>query len=149
MGLYSYRASKKLKELLEQAGEGGDKERLSLAEEIDVARVMAERAIRLFDGACLGEEASKVSTSLKHASIKNVQECLKLVADLTSQYAKLMLVSDDVFSSTQVEYILAGVTKVLADHIENQAVIDSIINAIGELCTTEKKIGRQVNITIG
>lgn len=150
MGLYSYRASKKLTDLLDRAREGGDPERLSLAEEVDVARTLCERAIRLFDGACLGEQADKVSTSLKHASIKNVQESLKVVADLVQAYAKMMLVSDDVFNATQVEYLMKGITEVLAEVLEDEpSKVEAILEGLGKLFSADKKASRQVSITIG
>lgn len=151
VGLYSYRASTKLKDLLARAREGGSKERLDLAEELDLARILCERSIRLFDVSCLDEEKSKdVSPELKQAAVHQLEQSIKLVADLTNQYAKLLVVSDEVFSAAQMDYILQGVAEVLAVHLEDHPdLIDPIVDGIGKLCAPEKGQGRAVNITIG
>jgi len=151
VGLYSYRASTKLKDLLARAREGGSKERLDLAQELDLARVLCERSIRLFDVSCLDEEQSKkVEPELKQAAVRQLEASIKLVADLTNQYAKLLVVSDEVFNAAQMDYIIQGITEVLAVHLEDcPDKIDPIIKGIGKLCAPEKGGGRAVNITIG
>jgi len=151
VGLYSYRASTKLNDLLSRAREGGSKERLDLANELDLARVLCERSIRLFDASCLDPESCEnVKVSLKQAAVKQLEASLKLVADLTNQYAKLLVVSDEVFNAAQMEYITLGIAEVLAVHLEDHPeLIDPIIKGVGALCAPEKGGGRAVNITIG
>lgn len=155
LGLYSYRASTKLKDLFARAREGGSKERLDLAEELDLARILCERSIRLFDASCLDEKTAKdVKPALKQAAVRGVEASLKLVADLTTQYAKLLVVSDEVFNAAQMEYITAGIAEVLAVHLEpfleqDPKIIDKVIAGVGKLCAPEKGGGRAVNITIG
>lgn len=150
VGLYSYRASAKLKDLLARAKDGGSKERLDLAEELDLARILCERNIRLFDAACLDPETSKnVKPHLKVQAMKGLEASIKLVADLTASYAKLLVVSDEVFNAAQMDYIIKGLTDVLAAHLEdNPELIGKIIEDVGKLCAPEKK-GRDVNIVIG
>jgi len=152
MGLYSYRASKELKDLLAKARAGGDTKRLNLAKEVDLARVTCERAIHLFDVSCLGPKSEDITPELKQAATRNLQDNLKLVADLTNQYAKLLVVSDEVFNAAQMDYILKGLAEVLAVHLEpfieeNPELIDKIIKGVGSLAAPDK--GRTVNISIG
>ena len=155
MGLYSYRASTKLKDLLARAREGGSKERLDLAEELDLARILCERSIRLFDKSCLDPETKdSIKEELKQAAIRQLEASIKLVADLTNQYAKLLVVSDEVFNAAQMEYIIQGISEVLAVHLEpfvdeHPDLMDKIVEGVGRLCAPEKGTGRAVNITIG
>lgn len=150
-GMYSTRASAKLKELLKSAGPN-EKERLNLAGEVDMARVLAERAIRLFDGACCSEGSDKIDASHKQAAVRLVQESLKNVADLVNSYAKLILVSDDVFNGVQVEYLTTMIADILTRHLheDHKDVLDACLVEVADRLRAPDKAqaGRPVNITI-
>ncbi len=155
-GMYSKRASARLKELLASASDDAI-DRLSLAEEVDVARVMCERAIRLFDGACVGEGADKTDTATKATAVSLVQASLKNVADLVNSYAKLMLVQESVLNAVQVDYLTKMLGEILTRHLhdDHKDVLDAVLHEVEERLRAPDKeqsgIGSKppVNITIG
>jgi hypothetical protein len=146
--LYSRHASQQLKDVLERVASTPD-ERQSLADEIDVSRAMCERAIRLFEQACLSDQAKDYSIEIKTRSVEMVQTSLEAVSKLIQAHTKLMVMSDRMLTTEQIEYMFVQLNKTLTNQLlpDHPEIFERITEVISNIRLPEKS-GSVVNITI-
>jgi len=88
MGYYSKKIGGSLAKALEEVADG-IKERKDLSEEVDLARVMAERSLKMFEIVCLSEQSVKASNESKHQAIAGAREAISFVAKMVKDLAAL------------------------------------------------------------
>jgi len=150
MGFYSKRVSKTLQKLLEEAGEGGPQARMDLAEEVDLSRANAERALKVFDTVCLNPDTKnqdKITDELRIQAQSNLRDALTFVSDMVGKYGKMLMLSNDLLSGAQVKHVVdqvvLAVTEVLGeDHVE----LPRILARLENLKAPDKDQARHINI---
>jgi len=137
--------SKRLKDVLEEYEDAGD-ERLSLAVEVDVARVLCERSLALFDATHFGDKEYDVE--LKAASRANLRESLSHVASLVEKYAKIIALEKNSYSPEHVDQIVSQITRILARYLvpTHQEIFDSIKTELNDMVIVDAP---KVSINIG
>jgi hypothetical protein len=152
MGFYSNRVSKRLAELLKEAGEGGTQKRMDLAEEVDLARVNAVRALNIFDKTCLDPDTCKkegITDELRIAAQSNLREALSFVADMVTKFGKATQLSEDLLNAVQVEYVVIELTMILKEELgEDNEAMPRVLKRLTELSLPEKQATRNVTIAI-
>lgn len=94
-GFYQKYAGPKIKAFLQEMAESDiGKQRISLIEEIDSARLLASRAMVVFEKVCMSEdgkdkEGNPYSPEMKAAATSNLRASLDHVSELVIKHAKL------------------------------------------------------------
>ena len=146
MTLYTKRASIPLKALLDEVAKKSPSERMSLADEIDVARIICDRAIKTFDKVFFNEDPNKeISDKSKLGTMRLVQDSLEHVSRLVAQHAKVLALSDATLNTEQCGYMIDQIVKILDDHlVDQEEIYKLIVQDLNKMKLPEKK----VNITI-
>jgi hypothetical protein len=106
---YTRRASKRLNKLLALASQD---ERTSLAQEVDLARVMCERNIRIYDKVVL-ENAG--SAKLKAKATQGLKEALRFVQESVRAHSASLAVSNTVVPVEHLAQVRQQFLKALED----------------------------------
>lgn len=106
--------------LKELAGQGPD-ERMSLSQEIDLARELAKKALDLYDLAHYGEKEQ--DENLRIASREHLKTALDGVADLVGRAARAQSLSASVISIQHIEHLAAQFTKILETHVLDEQIL--------------------------
>lgn len=144
---YVSRASKRLQEALQEFSEA-ESERFSLEAEIDLARLLTERAVRLFDEAHYGEHAADVKDELKVASRAALMSNLKNVMECVEKAAKVMALTRGMYTPQQVQQLVVQVTRVIEQHVSDPQVLKDIMLAIEGIKTSNESAKATTNIVI-
>lgn len=116
-GYYSRRASSTLKERLEELAVVEPNRRLSLLEEVDLARVGCERAVQLFEAACLGPDSDKASLETKAAALGVMRASLEHVGKMVADAARARKDSLETVDVEQLDYIVSQILVILEEEI--------------------------------
>lgn len=119
-GYYSQNAGPRLRQVLEELRTAPPEERMSLADEIDLARMLTERHVRIFEATCVGEQSDKASDELKAAAIAGLRRALSHVSDMVTKAAKVRALHDGTVDAEGVDYIVAQVVKIVEDEIRDK-----------------------------
>ncbi len=151
MGFYSSRVSKTLKALLDEAAGSHAAERMDLAEEVDLARATAERALKIFDKVCLDPETSandKITDELRIHAQSNLRDALKFVSDMVGSYGKMACLSKDILNAIQVDYLVIQLTVILQEELgEDSDELPRILERLQDLKAPDKSEVKN-NVTI-
>lgn len=129
---YSRHAGAKLKTILQQLQEDRPDERLSLEDEVDLARATTLRSIKLWEAAeeSDNDEARGLATALVRDSINHVSNVVKNAAQVSALTKQTIKVGD-------VGYVIAQVTRILEDELggsdAGKLVLDRITKRFDEL----------------
>jgi len=138
-GLYSRRANKRLKELLTDAANA---ERNSLAEEVDVARVLAARAMKSFEKICIEDPPTELAADkaklgrLRATATASLRTALSQVASLVTAHSKV--ISEQALDAHAAEYVVAQVVKILQERIEDEELLNALVTDLEELKVPSK-----------
>ena len=121
MSWYTKRAGPILRERLEELRNASPDERHSLADEIDLARLIAERNVRIYDKTVLEGNGSD---KLKAAATEGLRHALNHVTDIVSKAARVHAVSSSVVELEHIDYILQQVTRVIEEEV---ADVDKVL----------------------
>lgn len=131
-GRYTRGVSTTLKQRLEELSAESVQERVSLAEEIDVARLLAERAVKIYDAVVLAED-STASPEIKANASSVVQSSLDAVAKLVEKFARVDALMKDKIPAHQIDFILLQVGQALdkgLDRLKTFGVDPNLIEGI-------------------
>jgi hypothetical protein len=150
---YSKRLGPKLKQLLAEAEAEGDA-RLALEQECDVARVMALRAIEMYDKVVIEDGLKGKNLDEDHVSRLKAQatitlrEALNHVASLVLASHKAKALSASTLDAKNVDWVISEVGLVIARHLreDSPALFDKIMTDLNNI----KVIGKEgkANVTI-
>jgi hypothetical protein len=123
---YSKYAGTKLKDLLEEVSKQSDKERMSLAEEIDVARINTSRALQIFEKVGLNNDFRDTSgkqveltqdqiLKFKTMSAEAVSSGLNQVSALVQAMAKVEALKADKISVNNIKWVVDRVLRLIED----------------------------------
>lgn len=132
MSFYSRRAGPTLKARLEELREANPSERHSLADEVDLARLIAERNVQIYEAAVL---ENKGSDELKAEASACLRAALNHVSDLVSKAAKVHAVSNSVIELEHIDYIIAQMTRAIEEEVAeyDRVLADRLIDRLGKI----------------
>lgn len=143
---YSKHAGRSLKSLLEEVASQPDDERLSLAEEIDVARINTARALQFFEKIVLNEDfrdkdgnqveiGPEKMLQLKSTCSNAVKQGLDQVASLVQAMAKVEALKQDKISVHNIKWIVARIMRLIEEEVEpvNSECAKRLCNRISDL----------------
>ena len=138
MTWYSRRAGPILKDRLEEMRQANPSERHSLADEVDLARLIAERNVQIYEAAVL---EGKGSEELKAEASTALRSALNHVSDLVSKAAKVHAVSNSVIELEHIDYIVQQMTRAIEEEIAEQdrVLADRLIERLGKIKLPEGK----------
>lgn len=145
MGIYSKRASAKLKQKLEELQELTADERIDLSEEIDVARVLAERAINMYDEMVIQEKGDARS---KASAAMVLKDALRHVSELVAQHARVQAIAADKVSVHNLKWIADQVCKIIKEEIPDIQLQDRLIGRIEEMKLVSDELKPKVVLSI-
>jgi hypothetical protein len=114
-GYYSKGAGIALKERLAELRADEPARRHSLAEEVDLARIGCDKAVRLFEAACMGAE--KASPDAQAAALSLLRQSLDHVAELVVKASKARRDSLETVDLEQLDYIVDQVVIILEEEV--------------------------------
>jgi hypothetical protein len=137
---YSKHAGKKLSDLLAELALQNDDERLSLAEEIDVARLNASRVLNLFEKIVIEESftgadgkqldlTAETKMKLKSSCANAVKESLDQVSSLVQAMAKVEALKADKISVNNIKWVVNRIMRLI-----EEIVVPYNADAAKELC---------------
>lgn len=129
-GYYTKRAGPLLAEKLKELENAPEKEKYSLEGEMDVARVLCERAVALFDAACSGNKGKEVSPETQALAIATCKTALTHVTNIVSEAAKIRVLNNEMLDSHGVAFVIAQVQTILEETVlpvVGQEKMDEII----------------------
>lgn len=123
MSRYAKSVSKSLAERLKQLSEESPDERASLADEVDVSRMLAERAMRVFDAVVVQEKENsqgvKPTPEQKALAIQAVRSAMDSTADLVSKMARVSALTSDKVTFDQIAFVVAQFGQILEAEIKD------------------------------
>lgn len=131
MKRYSKGLSQTLGARLQELADEKPQARHSLEDEIDVARVLAERALKTFDQVCV-EQADSTSPTAKGLATQLARDSMTHVADVVLKAAKVRAVSREVVDLEMLDYLTKEVEKVLMRRLEQGSVPRDVVDGILE-----------------
>ena len=139
MGYYSRNVSLTLREKLEELERMSPEERFSLAEEIDLARTMASKALQLYDLAFHGE--TEVDEKSKSTAYSLMQDALKFVADIVKKAAEAKKIHESTVDFEQVAYLTRAITKIVQEEIADvdRSMADRVVERLNAIKIPERK----------
>jgi hypothetical protein len=99
---------------LQELREASPDERHSLAEEIDLARLIAERNVRIYDKTVIEGQGS---AELQAAATESLRSSLDHVTDIVAKAARVHAVSSSVVELEHIDYILQQVSRVIEEEV--------------------------------
>lgn len=135
---YSRRVGPTLANKLKELSEGDTARfRHSLAEEIDVARVMTEKAVHRFEKVCLdgkNKDGKEFSGQVKAMTMDALRQSLKFVSETVEKSARVRALDASVVEAEHIEYAAKQIVKILQHHLPDdlelsKRIIDDV-NAI-------------------
>ena len=145
-GLYSRRAGQKLKALLEGAAAA---DRASLEEEVDLSRVLCDRAVRTFEKLCIDEVPDTLKdkpgklASMRAKATSQLRQALSHVSSMVLSHRKV--VSETALDAHAAEYVVAQVVKILEERLDDQDLMETIVHDLEAL----KVPAPTVTVTVG
>lgn len=111
---YSHLAGPALKEKLAELSGLTSDERLALDDEIDMARVLTERSVRIFEATCLN--GNDVKPELRTLAIQQLRSSLGFVTETVQKAAKTRALNEGLVGLQDLDYVLGQVIKI-ADRV--------------------------------
>lgn len=150
MTWYGRKAGSKIAELLKEMS--GEKEKLlNLEEEVQLARVMAQRAVELYETAHLGPDAHKVNDETKALATANLRVALDHVTMTVEKATKVRVMmaegnvdADDI--RTLAQSLTANVIEAGRKLALNDEQIEQLTSAMAQ---TRVPDGKRVTVVIG
>lgn len=151
-GRYASQVSTALGEKLAKMAEEPDDERLSLAEEVDVARVLTSRALKIYDLAINGRGADgqEASEEIRQAAAQGLNQALEATSRLVERFAKVNTLTSGFITAKQIGFLVAQFNKIIADEIQDEEVRNRIAAKIREIdIPDDPNLDPRVGIAIG
>lgn len=138
MSWYTRRAGPILRERLEELRTAAPDERHSLADEVDLARLMAQRNVAIYDTVVLD---GKGSDELQAMATAGLRGALNHVSEIVSKAARVHVVSSTVIELEHIDYVLQQVTRIIEEEVadKDKAIADAVINRIAEIKLPEQR----------
>tara|TARA_R100000152_G_C6769237_1_gene195002 strand:+ start:403 stop:900 length:498 start_codon:yes stop_codon:yes gene_type:complete len=138
MSWYTRRAGQKLKDALTELKEQSPDERHSLADEIDLARLLAERSVRIYDATVIEGQGSD---DLKASATAGLRASLNHVTDVVSKAARVHAVSNAVIELEHIDYIVQQVNRIIEEEVADvdKALADRVVERIAGIKLPEKR----------
>lgn len=127
---YTRRSGSKFKKLL--AALEGD-ERMDLSAEVDLARVMCERSVHLYEITCISPPEGKTpSARSKALATENLRTSLNHVSDMVKKLAAVSAVSSTTIPVERLTQISTQLANVLARHLskDHPTLYEAIVKDI-------------------
>lgn len=119
MGWYSKNAGTKLAAKLEEIAAMGPDERHSLAEEIDISRLLAERALLIFEKTVIDPPpGTEVPTELKARASETLRDRLQDVSDMVAKASAVRAKLESVVGVEDIGYVVHQVKKILQEELD-------------------------------
>lgn len=145
MAWYTGKAGEALDQAVRKMA-GTPDDRMSLAEEIDIARVAALEAAKAFSMISLSDEMvdgkPKFSLALKTATTDMMLDRINTVAELVAKHSKIRMLSESVVDIEQLDYITSQVSMILNHRLANvveKEYIDLIAQDMRQIKLPERK----------
>ena len=124
VGYYSRNAGKRLADKLDALASMDPDERNSLTEEIDLNRLLAERALKAFEATHYGDK--EVSEKLKALAAQNLRDALQDVTEVVAKSAIIRSRSAEVVGIEDLGFIIHQIKKILDEEDVDPRVIDRL-----------------------
>lgn len=146
MSWYARRAGPVLRERLEEMRAAAPDERHSLADEVDLARLLAERNVAIYDAVVV---QGKGSDDLKTAATAGLRSALNHVSDIVGKAARVHAVSSTVVELEHIDYVLQQVVRIVEEQVAavDKKLADGVIDALGDIKLPEDRVGEDAEET--
>mgnify|MGYP007032476559 CR=1 FL=1 len=126
---YSKRAGPILQDRLKELRESSPDERHSLSDEIDLARLIAERNVVIYERTVM---VDKGSAELKASATESLRSSLDHVTDIVSKAARVHSISSSVVELEHIDYILQQVTRIIEEEVasNDQKMADVVLEKL-------------------
>lgn len=143
MAIYSRIAGPILREKLEALAALPPDERHCLGEEVDLARVMAEKALRLWEAAHTNGNEEKASPETKALANKALRDALSFVSDLVVKASKVRSTNESTVDVEQLDYIVKQVTHVIEEEIadHDRGMADRVVERLRNIRMPDRSGG--------
>lgn len=126
MGFYGRRTGMALAAALEELRKEGAPE-VDIAEELEVARIIADRSISAFESCCLDpEQSKKASPELKAMATVQARDALTHVASLAEKLVKVRALSQAFVSATDIKMVADGTARIVEEVLRERGVDPSV-----------------------
>lgn len=116
MSYISRNAGPRLREALAAAKEGGPASMLSLEEELAMARVSSQQAVRLYEAAWFPEEGAKeASLDVRAQAAAALRGALEFVSEIATRSARVRAMHDGTRDAQQISYVADQLQHVVED----------------------------------
>lgn len=147
MAWYSKRAGTEVTKALADMAKGGPDERHSIAEEIDLARLAATDAVKLFGAIVLtphpkADEGQDYSSELKAKAADMMLQKLERVSELVLKSSKIRVMHEGTVNAEGIAYIAAQVSTIMRNRLDGivaPSVMEAIIDDIKAIKLPEKR----------
>ena len=116
-----YRAglSEALKVKLDHLADLAPHDRHDLGPEVDVARILSEEAVQLFDAAFNGKtpDGKTVPALMKDAAAENLKKTMVFVADMVNKSAKARALHSAVVDSDYLDFLVDETQRIVSEHV--------------------------------
>lgn len=123
MTLYSRAAGGALKAKLKEVAESAET-RLKLDEEVDVTRVTALQAVKIYETVCLDEE-SGATDATKAAATAAVRVAMQEVADIVVKANRAQTSAAGMVALEQIDYVVQQAARIIEEEVVAQLGGDS------------------------
>ena len=129
MSWYARRAGPVLRQRLEELRELSPDERHSLSDEVDLARLLAERSLQIYDAAVVQNQGSD---DLKAAAVAGMRNALNHVSDIVAKASKVHAVSSSVVELEHIDYVLQQVVRIIEEEVAgvDKKLADTVVDRL-------------------
>lgn len=117
MSVYAKNAGPRLQQVLADLAAQGH-ERMSLASEIDVARMSAIEAMKLYSALVENEKATE---GVKIAAAEHLRSAIECVGDMAVRAAKIRAASEEVIHVEAIDYVVVQVGRIVNDVVGSRS----------------------------
>ncbi len=134
LNVYARNAGPTLSGLLSKAAEMGTR-RLSLDDEIDLARAMVMRACAYWNAALENKDSLENPEALTLQCERLVSDAVETVVSIVHQAAKIRMMDEGAVQLSSVGWVIGEVTKVIEDEVRSVApdLADKITDKISKI----------------
>ena len=132
LAIYSRHAGTLLRERLQELAKLSPEERHSLSEEIDLARALAVKSLKMYEAV---HSSSKATPDMKILVGNQLQKALDFVSRVAVAASKVRAVSQSTVDVEQLDYIVRQVTRIIEEEIADydREMADRVVNRLRDI----------------
>lgn len=130
---YRDRLGVKLKDMLGELENSPPDERLSLLQEIDVARLLVNDALELFSEAVDADQSRPDVVTIRMQASAIVRNCLDQVSKLVQAYAKAEALAPGKLTAVQMQFLMNAITRAINEVFQDDPRVSTVMDLIDKI----------------